>query len=74
VAKGGRGSGADAVRAYFRAWNERRMQDAVNVFGDDCVYEDTLYSGKFEGKEALKAHLFRCDRRVEILLTVMGRL
>jgi len=35
------------------------MQAAVDLFSEDCVYEDTLYPEKFQGKEQLKAHLFR---------------
>ncbi|KAJ1416557.1 hypothetical protein B484DRAFT_454247 [Ochromonadaceae sp. CCMP2298] len=49
----------DVVRRYFEYWNVRDMESAVAVFSDDCVYEDTLYPGAFDGKEALKTHLFR---------------
>jgi ketosteroid isomerase-like protein len=47
------------VERYFGFWNERKMDDAIACFSDDCTYEDTLYSAKFMGKAALKSHLFR---------------
>jgi len=51
------GVAAAATRRYFDAWNRRDMAAAVAEFDEACVYEDTQYSGAFEGKEALKAHL-----------------
>lgn len=53
------GRGVRQVRSYFKFWNQRRMSEAVDLFTEDCSYEDTLYPGAFRGKEALKAHLFR---------------
>ena len=51
--------GATLVRRYFELWNERRMAEAVALFSEDCVYEDTLYPGSFEGHDTLRAHLFK---------------
>lgn len=57
--RGKQGQGAAVVRQYFELWNERRMSEAVELFSEDCSYEDTLYSGAFEGRDALRKHLFR---------------
>lgn len=54
------GQAVSQVKKYFEYWNMRQMQNAVDLFTEDCEYEDTLYSGSFAGKEALKKHLFRC--------------
>lgn len=51
------GQGAALVRQYFELWNERRMQEAVELFTEDCSYEDTLYSGAFEGRAALRKYV-----------------
>jgi hypothetical protein len=51
--------GADVVRLYFQKWNERKMNDAIDLFTDDCTYEDTLYPEKFVGKDQLRFHLLR---------------
>ena len=53
--------GAAARRAveFFAAWNKRDMEAACACFSDDCVYEDTQYSGAFEGKGKLREHLDR---------------
>lgn len=51
------GQGAALVRQYFELWNERRMAEAVDLFTEDCSYEDTLYSGSFEGKDALRKYV-----------------
>ena len=53
--------GAAARRAveFFAAWNKRDMEAACACFSDDCVYEDTQYSGAFEGKAKLREHLDR---------------
>lgn len=53
------GQGAALVRQYFALWNERRMAEAVDLFTEDCSYEDTLYSGKFEGRAALRKYVFK---------------
>ena len=58
--KRGDGQAVSQVKKYFEYWNKRQMQDAVDLFTDDCEYEDTLYSGSFVGRDALKKHLFRC--------------
>jgi steroid delta-isomerase-like uncharacterized protein len=50
--------GSAAVKTYFELWNERRMDEAVNLFADDCTYEDTLYPSVFRGKAQLQSHLF----------------
>jgi len=42
---------------YFDRWNRREMDQAVSLFADEVEYEDTLYPGKFKGKEKLKGHL-----------------
>ena len=53
--------GAAARRAveFFAAWNKRDMEAACACFSDDCVYEDTQYTGAFEGKTKLREHLDR---------------
>lgn len=51
-------SGKATVLAYFSYWNERDMASAIALFADDCVYEDTLYPGVFNGKNELQSHLF----------------
>jgi len=56
---GGEGTAAKQMRAYFAAWNVRDMETAVQLWAEDCKYEDTQYAGAFEGKEALRAHLIR---------------
>jgi hypothetical protein len=48
------------VEQYFNYWNLREMESAINLFDENCTYEDTLYPGVFQGKDALKAHLFSC--------------
>lgn len=53
------GQGAAVVKKYFELWNERRMSEAVELFSPDCVYEDTLYPGAFEGRDNLRKHLFK---------------
>lgn len=45
------------IEEYFKRWNERDMSAAIELFAEDCQYEDTLYSGVFQGKEKIKAHL-----------------
>mmetsp|Transcript_14432 Transcript_14432/g.25952 ORF Transcript_14432/g.25952 Transcript_14432/m.25952 type:complete len:210 (+) Transcript_14432:14-643(+) len=51
-------SGAgDVVSKYFGYWNERKMGSAIDLFDERIQYEDTLYPGKFEGKDSLKSHL-----------------
>lgn len=51
------GQGGALVRQYFKLWNERRMAEAVDLFTEDCRYEDTLYSGSFEGRDALRKYV-----------------
>ncbi|GAB5355700.1 hypothetical protein AAMO2058_000228100 [Amorphochlora amoebiformis] len=48
----------EVIRKYFQCWNERRMEDAIGLFDESLSYEDTLYPGKFEGKNSLKGHLY----------------
>lgn len=50
---------ASVIEAYFRAWNARDMDAALDCFVDDCVYEteDPVFVDKFEGKESLRKHL-----------------
>lgn len=61
------GVAAAATRRYFAAWNRRDMAAAVAEFDEACVYEDTQYSGAFEGKEALTAHLNKVLKGLELL-------
>ena len=49
---------ANVVEKYFDAWNQRKMDYAVNCFSDDCLYEDLQYSTPFSGKDNMKRHLF----------------
>jgi len=56
---GGEGVAARQMKAYFAAWNERDMEAAVDIWAEDCQYEDTQYAGAFEGKDALRAHLIK---------------
>ncbi|KAG8468862.1 hypothetical protein KFE25_007380 [Diacronema lutheri] len=51
---------AAPVRAYFDAWNRRAMVEAVDCASADVVYEDTLFAGKFVGRDALARHLDKC--------------
>ena len=51
-------TGKTIVEDYFNYWNERDMTSAIELFDVDCVYEDTLYPGVFQGKATLKNHLF----------------
>lgn len=46
------------ISRYFQYWNARDMNGAIELFDDDCVYEDTLYPTVFRGREQLKAHLY----------------
>mmetsp|Transcript_10354 Transcript_10354/g.31017 ORF Transcript_10354/g.31017 Transcript_10354/m.31017 type:complete len:577 (-) Transcript_10354:1280-3010(-) len=50
---------ATSVLEYFDAWNRRDMRKAASLFSTDCTYEDTLYSGVFQGRAELKKHLVR---------------
>ena len=50
-----------APERYFAAWNQRDMDAAVQVFADDCQYEDTVFPEPFDGKQALKKHLLLCE-------------
>ena len=45
------------VTKYFEHWNQREMTLAIDLFAEDCTYEDTLYPDVFTGKDALKGHL-----------------
>lgn len=49
-----------APERYFAAWNQRNMDAAVQVFADDCQYEDTVFPEPFDGKKELKKHLLLC--------------
>lgn len=51
--------GAAAVERFVDAWNKRDMQTAVDLFAEDCVYDDTAYYSPFVGRSALKRHLLR---------------
>ena len=55
-------SAGDVVREYFSKWNIRDFDAAVNLFDEDCVYEDTLYPTVFEGKDKVKYHLERVGK------------
>ena len=50
----------NAAERYFEAWNRRDMDAAIDVFADDCQYEDTVFPEPFDGKAALKKHLYLC--------------
>ena len=52
-----RADGRTAVKTYFELWNERRMNEAIDLFADECTYEDTLYPSIFQGKDQLRSHL-----------------
>lgn len=56
-AKLSRMDGRTAVKTYFELWNERRMDEAIDLFADECTYEDTLYPSIFQGKDQLQSHL-----------------
>ena len=47
------------VESYFMYWNMRDMKNAVSLFSEDCIYEDTLYPETFQGKEEVQFHLER---------------
>ena len=51
-------TGKDIVEDYFNYWNERDMTSAIELFDENCVYEDTLYPNVFQGKATLQSHLF----------------
>ena len=59
VPLGAAGDAERCVREYFDCWNRRDMLSAVNLFTEDCRYEDTLYAGAFEGKKKVREHLLR---------------
>lgn len=50
----------NAAERYFAAWNKRDMDAAINVFTEDCQYEDTVFPSPFDGREALQKHLYLC--------------
>lgn len=35
------------------------MAEAIDLFTEDCQYEDTLYPKAFQGKENLRKHLLK---------------
>ena len=47
------------IEKYFKAWNSRDMEAALNCFVDDCIYatEDPVFVDSFRGKDALREHL-----------------
>ena len=47
------------IEAYFKAWNERDMNGALDCFVEDCVYEteDPVFVDTFKGKDSLREHL-----------------
>ena len=51
-------TGKGVVEDYFNYWNERDMTSAIELFDENCVYEDTLYPNVFQGKATLQNHLF----------------
>ena len=55
---------ASVIEAYFRAWNARDMDAALDCFVDDCVYEteDPVFGDELEGKESLRKHWKRTQR------------
>ena len=50
---------AAIVESYFSCWNKRDMDGASSLFSEDCIYEDTLYPGTFQGTEEVRFHLER---------------
>jgi hypothetical protein len=46
---------------YFAAWNRRDMDEAANLFTEDCRYEDTVFPQVFDSKSQLQNHLKLCS-------------
>eukprot|EP00544_Gedaniella_sp_CCMP2646_P004307 CAMPEP_0202492340 /NCGR_PEP_ID=MMETSP1361-20130828/9092_1 /ASSEMBLY_ACC=CAM_ASM_000849 /TAXON_ID=210615 /ORGANISM="Staurosira complex sp., Strain CCMP2646" /LENGTH=565 /DNA_ID=CAMNT_0049122535 /DNA_START=267 /DNA_END=1964 /DNA_ORIENTATION=+ len=54
-------SSLSLAEQYFDAWSKRDMDTAVNLFTEDCCYEDTVFPKPFSGKQNLKEHLLLCS-------------
>lgn len=50
-------SGSQVVEQYFYHWNKREIENAIDLFDENCVYEDSLFPIAFRGKYELKSHL-----------------
>ena len=50
-------SNANIVEKYFDGWNRRDMNNAIDYFSDNCVYQDLQYDTPFSGKVELEKHL-----------------
>lgn len=70
TASSGRGgSGApmtasEVARAYYSAWNDKRMDDVLSLMAPDVVYEDLIYEDPFVGREALAAYFKKIGQLV----------
>mmetsp|Transcript_8442 Transcript_8442/g.13021 ORF Transcript_8442/g.13021 Transcript_8442/m.13021 type:complete len:617 (-) Transcript_8442:46-1896(-) len=42
---------------FFDAFNRRDINDGIELFKEDCLYDDTVFPSPLQGKEALRNHL-----------------
>ena len=54
---------------YFQAWNRRDMKSAVQVFADDCIYDDTAFANILQGKKQVEEHLLTCAKAFPLTFT-----
>jgi ketosteroid isomerase-like protein len=47
---------------YFAAWNRRDMDSVVALFTRDVIYDDTAFPEPFQGTDALRAHVIKCEK------------
>jgi len=47
---------------YFDGWNKRDMKQAVSLFAEDVVYDDTAFPKPLVGKDDLERHLNICAK------------
>jgi len=45
------------VEKYFESWSARDINQAIELFTEDCVLQDTQYAGAFNGKNEIFSHL-----------------
>jgi len=47
---------------FFDAYNRRNMDDALQLFDKDCIYDDTVFPNPLNGITQLKNHMEVCER------------
>lgn len=54
-------SGSDVVRDFYNGINRRDLESVELLIGEDCVYEDLVFSRPFVGRKViLKFCVFSC--------------